>query len=55
MEQGQLLFVQKLIQRRSMVDELLHMFTVKAEKPITFHIDLQAECAYADEEYLKEA
>ena len=27
----------------------------KAEKPITFQVDLQAEGAYADEEYLKEA
>jgi len=38
-----------------MVDELVHTFTAKAEKPITFQVDLQAEGAYADEEYLKEA
>lgn len=55
LEHGQLLLDKNWIQLRPMVDELVHTFTAKAEKPITFQVDLQAEGAYADEEYLKEA
>ncbi|MBD8980463.1 MAG: sensor histidine kinase [Bacteroides cellulosilyticus] len=55
LEHGQLLLDKNWIQLRPMVDELVHTFTAKAEKPITFQVDLQEEGAYADEEYLKEA
>ena len=38
LEHGQLLLDKNWIQLRPMVDELVHTFTVKAEKPITFRL-----------------
>lgn len=55
LEHGQLLLDKNWIQLHPMVDELVHTFTAKAEKPITFQVDLQEEGVCADEEYLKEA
>ena len=39
LEHGQLLLDKNWIQLRPMVDELVHTFTAKAEKPITFQVD----------------
>ena len=55
LEHGQLLLDKNWIQLHPMVDELVHTFTAKAEKPTIFQVDLQEEGVYADEEYLKEA
>ena len=53
---GLLLFaIRKQVDIIRRQDELVNTFTAKAEKHITFQVDLQEEGAYADEEYLKEA
>ena len=49
LEHGQLLLDKNWIQLHPMVDELVHTFTAKAEKPITFQVDLQEEGVCADE------
>lgn len=55
LEHGQLLLDLDLIHLRPMIDELVNTFTAKAEKPITFQVNLQEDAVYADGEYLKEA
>lgn len=55
LEHGQLLLDKDLIHLRLMIDELVNTFTAKAEKPITFQVNLQEDAVYADGEYLKEA
>mgnify|MGYP000847011977 CR=1 FL=1 len=55
MEHQQLLLDRDWHELPPMVDELVRTFEAKAQKPVTFHTDLQAGQVYADAEYLKEA
>lgn len=55
LEEGKLLLDKKEVSLRPMIEDLTEKFLAKAEKPVEFILDLQAEKAYADEEFLKEA
>ena len=55
MEHRQLLLNKDWHELPPMVDELVNIFKAKAQKPVTFSIDLQATEVYADMEFLKEA
>lgn len=55
MEHRQLLLNKDWHELPPMVDELVNTFKAKAQKPVTFRIDLQATEVYADMEFLKEA
>lgn len=55
MEHRQLLLNKDWYELPPMVDELVNTFKAKAQKPVTFRIDLQTTEVYADMEFLKEA
>ena len=55
MEHRQLLLNKDWHELPPMVDELVNTFKAKAQKPVTFRIDLQTTEVYADMEFLKEA
>ena len=55
MEHRQLLLNKDWYELPPMVDELVNAFKAKAQKPVTFRIDLQTTEVYADMEFLKEA
>lgn len=54
LEHGQLLLDKKSVQLCPMIEALVNTFTAKVDKPISFHLNLEVETVYADEEYLKE-
>lgn len=55
LENHQLRLVKEDIEIRPMVDDLIEVFTAKADKPVRFAVYLETETVYADEEFLKEA
>ena len=55
LEHRQLLLVKAWFPIRPMLEELTQSFMVKSKKSISFHLELETEEVYADEEYLKEA
>ena len=55
LESGRLILDLDEVELPPLVEGLIRTFEAKAAKPVTFRTDLQAETAYADKEYLKEA
>lgn len=47
--------MEKEIQLRPMLEDLIEKYTAKADKPVHFSLHLESEWVYADEEFLKEA
>ncbi|MCD8181936.1 MAG: HAMP domain-containing histidine kinase [Bacteroides sp.] len=54
LEHGQLLLDKNWIELRPMLEASVDTFTAKADKPISFRLELEETGVYADEEYLKE-
>lgn len=55
LEKHKLELAKTTLQLQPMLDDLKEKFMAKAEKPIHFTTDLQADTIYADEEFMKEA
>ncbi len=55
LENHQLKLARTELQLRPLLEDLMDKFTAKAEKPVRFSLQLEAETVYADEEFLKEA
>ncbi|MEG1161802.1 sensor histidine kinase [Bacteroides sp.] len=55
LESGKLELIKQEVNLPAMIENLTEIFAIKATKPIRFNTQLEAETAYADEEYLREA
>lgn len=55
LENHQLKLSRTELELRPLLEDLMDKFTAKAEKPVHFSLQLEAETVYADEEFLKEA
>lgn len=55
LENHQLKLARTELELRPLLEDLMDKFTAKAEKPVHFSLQLEAETVYADEEFLKEA
>lgn len=55
LENHQLKLVKECCALRPILEDLAEKYREKAEKPVTYHWQLEQETVYADEEFLKEA